>query len=621
MPYLHNRFYPPDKKPPAGEQRLKKGFRMIWDHPLLGNLNGDIHMRQKQIQGLDSLAVVDRKGNIFVNTHAPATPEQWAYVIAHCLLHLAFGHFDQDNIPDAVSDMEFNRALWNKACDIYIATFLDDIDFGDPIGADPTKEFSIKLNDEQKIYRHLLYIGDDGSGQEYGTNGEQPDMVGLDRPVVYKPGEKNPFMAAFAFHLSVAAHEAVSEVSEEKKDINKASPAWQAAQWFLSHYPLLGGLASGFRLVEDYEICRRNEIQIAAVNAYAGEIYINPTAGLSEDEWKFVLAHEYLHAGLDHAGRCQGRDRFLWNVACDYVINDWLVEMNIGEIPSGGVLLDDNLHGMSAEEVYDMMVSSMRKYKKLATFRGYHKGDIFTRPPFGFPNPGFADKSKGIRLDEFFRNALREGLDYLDEQQRGYIPAGLVEEIRALAAVPIPWDVELGRLFNEWFPPLQRHRSFARASRRQGATPDIPRPGYTIRDEDLESRTFGVVVDTSGSMSTRMIGYALGAIASYAVSKEVRAVRVVFCDASAYDAGYLMPEDIAGRVEVTGRGGTELQPAVTLLEKARDFPPTAPILLITDGIIEDKLCVHREHAYLLPKGNKLPFTPKGKVFYFDRNTE
>ena len=29
---------------------------------------------------------------------------------------------------------------------------------------------------------------------------------------------------------------------------------------------------------------------------------------------------------MDHAGRSQGRDRFLWNVACDYVINDWLAE-------------------------------------------------------------------------------------------------------------------------------------------------------------------------------------------------------------------------------------------------------------------------------------------------------
>lgn len=51
-------------------------------------------------------------------------------------------------------------------------------------------------------------------------------------------------------------------------------------------------------------------------------------------------------------------------------------------------------------------------------------------------------------------------------------------------------------------------------------------------------------------MSTKDIGMALGSIASYAVSKEVPYVRVIFCDASAYDAGYLAPEDIAGRVEV-----------------------------------------------------------------------
>ena len=133
---------------------------------------------------------------------------------------------------------------------------------------------------------------------------------------------------------------------------------------------------------------------------------------------------------------------------------------------------------------------------------------------------------------------------------------------------------------------MQRHRSYSRVSRRQGATPDIPRPGFIIRDEDLESRTFGVVIDTSGSMTPKMIGYALGTVASYAVSKDVRAVRVVFCDADAYDAGYMTPDDIAGRVEITGRGGTELQPAVTLLVTANDLPKDAPILLITDGLID-----------------------------------
>lgn len=117
-------------------------------------------------------------------------------------------------------------------------------------------------------------------------------------------------------------------------------------------------------------------------------------------------------------------------------------------------------------------------------------------------------------------------------------------------------------------------------------------------------------------MSEKEIGLALGAIASYAVARDVPFVRLIFCDAQATDAGYMAPEDIAGRVEVTGRGGTVLQPGVDALEKARDFPKNGPILIITDGLIENDLKVKHEHAYLIPKGARLPFTPKRKVFYF-----
>ena len=79
---------------------------------------------------------------------------------------------------------------------------------------------------------------------------------------------------------------------------------------------------------------------------------------------------------------------------------------------------------------------------------------------------------------------------------------------------------------------------------------------------------------------------------------------------------YLAPEDIAGRVKVTGRGGTILQPGVDCLEQANDFPKDGPILIITDGEIENDLRVRREHAFLLPRGNRLPFRARGEVFYF-----
>jgi predicted metal-dependent peptidase len=88
---------------------------------------------------------------------------------------------------------------------------------------------------------------------------------------------------------------------------------------------------------------------------------------------------------------------------------------------------------------------------------------------------------------------------------------------------------------------------------------------------------------------------------------------VIFCDAIAYDQGYISPDAIADRVKVRGRGGTLLQPGVSLLEKAEDFPKTGPILIITDGWC-DRLRIRRDHAFLLPQGKNLPFPPKGPVF-------
>lgn len=611
MPRLIWNHYWRDEEIPPKEQLFRQGFSKIQDHKLFTYLDGEIYIKPNREYGKNGVAVVDKNGKIFINTSISKSPDEWAYIIAHCLLHLAFGHFDNDSIPkDELGN--FNPVLWNAACDIYITRFLYDIAFGCPVCEDPATTFSIKLNDEAKIYEHLLSLDSIECTQLYGTNGNALDMIGIEHPIIYKNGEANKFVESFSFALnnsvSRAVHHAGGHTNEKKNTI-----ITKVTNWFLTHYPLLGGLAASFKVIENVELCYKYEIHIAAVDISLGEIYVNPTAKLNEEEWKFVLAHEFLHAGLQHHKRCQGRDKYLWNVACDYVINDWLQEMKIGKMPEEGLLYDKELHGFSAEAIYDIIVKQMRKFKKHATFRGFGHGDIMSDGIKGFRSNMAAN---GISLDEFFKNALAEGFDFHSSHNRGYLPAGLVAEIRALTTPPIPWEVELGRWFDYQFPPLEKHRSYARPSRRQGSTPDIPRPRYIMLEEDLANRTFGVVVDTSGSMSANQIGLALGAIASYANSKDVSFVRVVFCDADAYDAGYMTPNDIAGRVKVTGGGGTVLQPAVTLLEKAKDFPHNGPILIITDGYVEEKINIRHEHAFLLPKGHKLPFIPKGKIFYF-----
>ena len=112
------------------------------------------------------------------------------------------------------------------------------------------------------------------------------------------------------------------------------------------------------------------------------------------------------------------------------MINSWLVEMQIGLMPSCGLLYDKDLQNLSAEEIYDRLTENMRQSARLETFRGYGKGDIIQDGYTG-------NLSAPTSLDDFCKNALRSGLEYHMSNLRGYIPAGLIEEIRALSMPPI----------------------------------------------------------------------------------------------------------------------------------------------------------------------------------------
>lgn len=233
------------------------------------------------------------------------------------------------------------------------------------------------------------------------------------------------------------------------------------------------------------------------------EIYINPHCHLSFEEWKFVLAHEFLHAALRHDFRCEERNPVLWNVACDFVINSWLVEMNVGMMPEFS-LYNQELSGLSAEDVYDRLWDDMKRYAGQGAPRDIIYG--------GGSRTGLSPDE----LDVFSRSAMAAGLSYHEAQERGYLPAGLIEEIHTLNRPPIQWDVELAKWFDQHFEPQETRRTYARLSRRQSSTPDIPRPAWHRPEELTAQQVFAVVLDTSGSMSRHMLADALGSIEAIA---------------------------------------------------------------------------------------------------------
>ncbi|MGW0249478.1 vWA domain-containing protein [Nocardia goodfellowii] len=548
-------------------------------------------------------------GSVAYHPKRRAEAAEWAWVFAHCLLHAGFGHLDprttvpgniiraQDAARRTGSPAEPHPAYRAACCavvDQYLATM--------KIGRRPLEyPAAPAISDEHETAVRWRESVVPAAYQR----GDQPDFLlgGVEA------AKRADYPARFAAGLGDAARAALDTAGGQHTQAGpRPKDPWdKALGWFVSSFPLLGALAAGMRIVAEVEVARGWNISIAAVNAEAGEIYINPLAGFDTEQWRFILAHEMLHAALRHGERTNWRDPYLFNIACDYVVNGWLVEMNVGAMPEG-LLYDPALKGCSAEEVYDRIATDMRRLRKLATLRGRGLGDVL-----GEPLPHRGSVGRYLDLDEYYRNALVTGLAYHQTSGRGYVPAGLEQAIRALDHPPLPWDAALARWFDEHIPAVDKKRSYARASRRQAATPDIPRPAWVRPEENVRLPTFGVVLDTSGSMDTQLLGKALGAIASYATARDVPRARVVYCDAAAYDAGYLPVDDIARGARIRGRGGTVLQPGIRLLERADDFPADGPILIITDAEC-DVLRVRREHAYLIPAGASLPFHPRGPVF-------
>lgn len=597
------------KVPDPWHENMLAGWRQVSGHPIFGRI-----CRAALTAGDEKLpagvwAFIDSHGFMHYHPKRRATSEEWAWAFAHVTLHAGFGHLDPRGVPPRLLVENATARQWSSdphephpaylaACCALVDQYLLTLKIGRPPEFLPDAPGG---SEEQALAERWL----DGVIPEIYQRNDFPDfLIGT-----AETAKECDHRMHFAVGIGEAARDALSAAGHDvSRGRAKTMRVWDhALNWFVSSYPLLGALAAGMKIVADADVARGWDISIAAVNAEAAEIYINPFVGLSDEEWRFVLAHEMLHAALRHGERAGWRDHYLFNVACDYVVNGWLVEMGVGELPEG-LLYDPELKGLSAEQIYDRITADLRRMRRLATLRGRGCGDILDEPlPHGNGSGRYID------LDEYYRGALAQGLAYHLSSGRGLLPAGLEQEIRALDQPPLPWDAELAQWFDEHVPAVEKRRSYSRASRRQSSTPDIPRPAWVRPEESVRLPTFGVVLDTSGSMSTELMGKGLGAIASYARARDVPYARVIFCDAAAYDAGYLPVDEIASKVRVRGRGGTVLQPGIRLLERAPDFPEDGPILIITDAGC-DVLRVRHEHAYLVPAGAALPFRPRGPVF-------
>jgi predicted metal-dependent peptidase len=125
----------------------------------------------------------------------------------------------------------------------------------------------------------------------------------------------------------------------------------KAKTGLILEHPFIGSVAINMPFELD------ESIETAATNGK--RVKFNPKfiGGLTDEELKFLVAHECLHPMLEHNYRRNGRSATRWNKACDYVINHLLDLEKIGKFIQGGCL-DSNIYNAgngTSDGIYNIL--------------------------------------------------------------------------------------------------------------------------------------------------------------------------------------------------------------------------------------------------------------------------
>ena len=84
--------------------------------------------------------------------------------------------------------------------------------------------------------------------------------------------------------------------------------------------------------------------------------------GLSEEQQIFIFAHEICHVAFEHIFRSEGKDKRLWNIATDSVINALLKQDGLPMV-EGGVDIPEAIN-YDAEEMYNKLLEEEKKQEQ-----------------------------------------------------------------------------------------------------------------------------------------------------------------------------------------------------------------------------------------------------------------
>ena len=303
----------------------------------------------------------------------------------------------------------------------------------------------------------------------------------------------------------------------------------------LMDQPFFGTLALRLKVIET------DEVDTAATDGSRLMYNAKFVDKLTPHQLVGLIAHEVLHCVFNHMTRRQERDPSIWNVACDYAINDHLLACDF-ILPEGGIVdTEGEFKDMTAEAIYNKL---------------FEDGHVTEMPVWGLVQDAgqqTIDGSSNAGMESDWQVAVSQAAELAKAQ--GKLPGHLETAIGDVLEPVVDWRTVL------W--PFFTNTSRDEYSWRK------PNRAYISEDEYLPSMfnesagAIAICVDTSGSISDAELHQFWSEIV--AVAKETRPERIICLGVDTQVNDEFEWEDINDILEepptFSGRGGTRFAPA------------------------------------------------------------
>ena len=335
---------------------------------------------------------------------------------------------------------------------------------------------------------------------------------------------------------------------------------------------------------------------------------------LDDKELAFVVLHETLHKAYRHMTtwkRLHDEDHHLANLACDYVINLQLVDMDKDELllampkrPDGKPLgaIDERFRGMNAKQIFDIL-----KEEQEEGGGGGGGGEGFDEHDWeGASSLSEEDKKQ---LEKEVDQAIRQGI-IAEQKVVGKGGGRMGRDLADLVEPKVDWR-EVLREFVKATCNAKDTSSWRRVNRRYLSS-DIYMP--SLIGERVGHLVIGI--DTSGSVGNKELGEFLSEVQSIAKDVHPDKVDLIYWDGEVagheeYSASQV--DSIIDSTKPAGGGGTD-PTCVMEYMKEKAIKPEA-IIMLTDGYIGNWGDEWNAPILWTIVGNNRNYAPVGKTIH------